>query len=401
MPVWSTIIIIFLFALLFALQVWWRGEFRRVTETTAGEIKNLKHRLAAEALEHRAQQSAIFNSMVEGLLLLDERGRVQLANRAFKKLFEATDVVLGKTVLEVLRLHELAEMVESLGPNQPWLDRELKFPGPAERWLQVSAAIVLNGSGERQGTILVLHDLTRLKQLERTREEFVGNVSHELRTPLSLIKGYTETLLDGAKDDPEVATKFLQTIDRNARRLDLLIQDLLTISALESGRVALNCQSLNIRSVVERCLGDLKIQAAARKVTLTNHLPDLMAHADETRAEQILSNLLENAVKYGREGGTVIVGGQETDGGKLEIFVQDDGPGIPAAALERVFERFYRADKARSREQGGTGLGLSIVKHIVQAHGGKVWVESEVGRGTKFIFTLPAELETGGEKTGK
>ena len=390
MPVWSAIIILFLLALLVAMHIWWQGKFRRTAESASGEIENLKRRLADEAGERQAQQSAIFNSMVEGLLLLDERGRVQLANRAFKKLFEATDVVLGKTVLEVLRLHELAEMVESLGPNQPWQDRELKFPGPPDRWLQVSAAIVLTGSGERQGTILVFHDLTRLKQLERTREDFVANVSHELRTPLSLIKGYAETLLDGAKDNPEVATKFLQTIDRNARRLDLLIQDLLTISALESGRVALNFQPVKLRSVVERSLADLKTQAAARKVTLTNNLPDLTAQADETRTEQVLGNLLENAVKYGREGGTVIVGGRETDDGKLEVFVQDDGPGIPAEAQERVFERFYRVDKARSREQGGTGLGLAIVKHIVQSHGGKVWAESEPGRGAKFFFTLPA-----------
>ncbi len=390
MPVWSTILLLLLLALLVAMQVWWQGKFRRAAASASGEIKNLQRRLADEAGERQAQQSAIFNSMVEGLLLLDERGRVQLANRAFKKLFEATDVVLGKTVLEVLRLHELAEMVESLGPNQLWQDRELKFPGAVERWLQVSAAIVLGGSGERQGTILVFHDLTRLKQLERTREDFVANVSHELRTPLSLIKGYAETLLDGAKDNPEVATKFLQTIDRNARRLDLLIQDLLTISALESGRVALNFQPVKLRPVVERSLADLKTQAAARKVTLTNDLPDLTAQADETRTEQVLSNLLENAVKYGREGGAVIVGGRETDDGKLEMFVQDDGPGIPAAALERVFERFYRVDKARSREQGGTGLGLAIVKHIVQSHGGKVWAESEPGHGAKFFFTLPA-----------
>jgi len=292
-------------------------------------------------------------------------------------------------VLEAVRVHEVAEIVERTGQQGRVVDHEIKLAGESERWLQVNAAAITSVERRRLGTVLVFHDLTRMKRLERTREEFVGNVSHELRTPLSLIKGYAETLLDGAKDSPEVATKFLQTIDRNARRLDLLIQDLLTISALESGRIAMNPQPVSLRVVLERSLDDLKAQAAARRVRLVNELPELLAQADETRVEQVLGNLLENAVKYGREGGTVIAGGRDAGGGKLEIFVRDDGPGIPAEAQERVFERFYRVDKARSREQGGTGLGLSIVKHIVQAHGGNVWVQSEPGKGASFFFTLP------------
>jgi two-component system phosphate regulon sensor histidine kinase PhoR len=231
--------------------------------------------------------------------------------------------------------------------------------------------------------------LTRLKQLERTREEFVANVSHELRTPLSLIKGYAETLLDGARNDPVVTERFLKIIERNASRLDLLIQDLLAISALESGRITLNLQPLPLRPLAEKVLADLKARTDAKGVKLINDLPELTVTADANRLEQVLANLVDNAIKYGRADGTVIVGGQKADADKIEIYVQDDGPGIPPESLDRVFERFYRVDKARSREQGGTGLGLSIVKHIVQSHGGKVWVKSELGKGATFFFTLP------------
>ncbi|HXS67598.1 MAG TPA: ATP-binding protein, partial [Candidatus Polarisedimenticolia bacterium] len=237
------------------------------------------------------------------------------------------------------------------------------------------------------------HDLTRLKQLERTREEFVANVSHELRTPLSLIKGYTETLLDGAKDNPEVETKFLQTIQRNSERLQFLIEDLLTISELESGRLKMNLQSVRLRSLVDRVLEDFKTQAESRHVELKNEMPDLTARADSDRLQQVLGNLIGNAIKYGRSDGHVGVSGRLANANLVELCVHDDGPGIPPESIERVFERFYRVDKARSREQGGTGLGLSIVKHIVQSHGGKVWVKSEPGKGAAFYFTLPAKHE--------
>ena len=256
--------------------------------------------------------------------------------------------------------------------------------------MQVNAAVISNSAGEREGTILVFHDLTRLKQLEHTREEFVANVSHELRTPLSLIKGYVETLLDGARNNPEVAERFLKIIERNTQRLDLLIQDLLTISALESERIKLNLQPVELRPLVEKIFTDLKPPADNKNIELVNRLSELAATADVNRLEQVLANLVDNAIKYGRAQGKVIVGGKKLDDGKLEMFVQDDGPGIPAESLDRVFERFYRVDKARSRDQGGTGLGLSIVKHIVQAHGGEVWVKSELGKGATFFFTLPA-----------
>jgi two-component system phosphate regulon sensor histidine kinase PhoR len=332
----------------------------------------------------------LFDSKIEGLLLLDEDGKIQLANRAFAELFGITTDIRGKTILEVLRQHEFTGLLEKVTAEKQVLDYELKLSGLNERWVQVNAAAISNGGSSKHGTILVFHDLTRLKQLERTREEFVANVSHELRTPLSLIKGYVETLIDGAKDNPEVASKFLQTIHRNSERLQFLIEDLLTISELESGRLKMNLQRVHLQPLAEKVLEDFKAQAADRHVTLTNELPNLTAQADADRLQQVLGNLIGNAIKYGRSEGHVNLSGNLADGGMIELCVRDDGPGIPAEALDRVFERFYRVDKARSREQGGTGLGLSIVKHIVQGHGGKVWAKSEPGKNAAFFFTLPA-----------
>jgi two-component system phosphate regulon sensor histidine kinase PhoR len=329
--------------------------------------------------------------MVEGLLLLDEKGRIQLANRAFTTLFGVNTDIRSRTIMEALRLHELADVVDFLETQKRVLGYELRLAGPNERWLQVNGAAIFSSAGQRYGTILIFHDLTRLKQLERARKEFVANVSHELRTPLSLIKGYVETLLDGAHTNPEVANKFLQTIDRNAERLKLLIEDLLTISELESGRVKLNQHAVPLDAVVKKVLEDFKSRAGAKNVNLVQETAGLRVRADSDRLEQVLGNLVDNAIKYGRPEGKVLVGARAVDGGHVEVFVKDDGPGIPAESLSRVFERFYRVDKARSREQGGTGLGLSIVKHIVQSHGGRVWAKSELGHGATFYFTLPQD----------
>jgi two-component system phosphate regulon sensor histidine kinase PhoR len=394
--VWLTLTILaLLFVALLVVHLRLRGQLQQEQARAAKEIGEIKVRQQAQALKIQTQQEALFNSMIEGLLLLDEDKRIQLANRAFSELFGIAADVRGKTVLEVVRQHELAELVEKVAAQKQVLGYEIKLGGLSERVLQINAAGVFDNDGKKQGTILVFHDLTRLKQLERTREEFVANVSHELRTPLSLIKGYVETLLDGAKDNPEVATKFLQTIQRNAERLQFLIEDLLTISELESGRLKMNLQSVRLHSLVDRVLEDFKTQASSRRIELKNAVPELTASADSDRLQQVLGNLIGNAIKYGREGGHVNVSGEQLDGAAIELCVQDDGPGIPAESLERVFERFYRIDKARSREQGGTGLGLSIVKHIVQSHGGKVWAKSEPGAGAAFYFTLPLKAEAG------
>ena len=381
---------IILLASLTGLHLWWRAKFKAQREQRAAEIDAAQRQQRQTSLDAKAQQQVLFNSMLEGLLLLDRNRKIYLVNRAFKNLFGLKTELRGKTIVEALRLHELDELILRVEAEQQVLDYEIKLPDLNERWLQVNAAVITNAAGERDGTILVFRDLTRLKQLERTREEFVANVSHELRTPLSLIKGYVETLLDGARDNPEVAERFLKIIDRNAQRLDLLIQDLLTISALESGRIKLDVQPVNLGALVGKVFTDLHSKADNKNVELVNELPELTVNADANRLDQVFANLVDNAIKYGRANGSVRVGSKMLDDGTLEVFVRDDGPGIPAESLDRVFERFYRVDKARSRDQGGTGLGLSIVKHIVQAHRGEVRVESGPGKGATFFFTLPA-----------
>ncbi len=389
---WWPILTFLSLAALGSLHLWWRARFLQARQTGQAEIEQLKRRQEQYARQTQIQQEALFNSMAEGLLLLDQSGRIQLANRACLELFEISADIRSRTILEALRVHELAELVETLGKQRQIVGTELKLLRPNERFLQVNGAAIFNGAGERYGTILVFHDLTRLKELERTRQEFVANVSHELRTPLSLIKGYVETLLDGAKDNPDVAAKFLQTIDRNAERLKLLIEDLLTISELESGRLQLNLQEVGLSSIIEKVLADFRTRAAEKEIKLLSQVPDLRVRADADRLEQVMSNLIDNALKYGRQKGTATITASALENGEVEVCVQDDGPGIPPEALERIFERFYRVDKARSREQGGTGLGLSIVKHIVQSHGGRVWATSQVGFGTAFYFTLPRDL---------
>lgn len=351
--------------------------------------------------EEETKQQAVFNSMAEGLVILDETGRVQFVNPALNQLFEPPGDIRGRTLLEAFRSHELQMLADRVLAEGQVTGCEIRVPGQANRILQVNAATFRDPNRALAGTILVFHDLSRIKQLESVRKDFVANVSHELRTPLSLIKGYVETLLDGAKDDPAVATRFLQTIEKHADRLTFLIEDLLTISQIESGQVAFNLQPLDLRDQAEQVRTDLSAKIAERQVSVLNEVPDGLAiQADGDRLQQVLFNLVDNAIKYGKAGGIVRLGGRRLPNGRIEGWVSDDGPGIPSDSQERVFERFYRIDRARSREQGGTGLGLSIVKHIIQSHGGEVSVKSEPGKGATFLYTLPpAATESGAVST--
>jgi two-component system phosphate regulon sensor histidine kinase PhoR len=373
------------------LLLWWRYTQAAVQlQKQQRVLENLRGQHEQLTLQKQAEQQALFNSMAEGVLVLDANGRIQLVNQSLQSLFRLSKDVRGQTIMEAFRLQELTEVMRRLAEDRVVSGFEMELPGMDERWLQVNAALVLDREGAQHGAILVFHDLTRLKQLENTRQEFVANVSHELRTPLSLIKGFVETLRGGAKNDPELLARFLETIEKHTDRLTFLIEDLLTISRLESGGTVMNFQRVDLREATENAVDDLQSRATEKGVKLENLVPEgLFARADAERLHQVLCNLIENAIKYGRPEGRVAVGAREGAENKVEAWVQDDGPGIPPESRERVFERFYRVDRARSRETGGTGLGLSIVKHIVQAHSGEVWVKSELGQGAAFFFTLP------------
>jgi two-component system phosphate regulon sensor histidine kinase PhoR len=376
-----------------AAVFWWVERRRHLVAAAqhARKIAALESAHAAAQEEQHERLETLLDSMIEGLLVLDAAGRITLSNRAAESLFGFSRLMIGGTLLEAVRNHEVAALAARLTTERVILDHELRLEGPSPRILQINGAALNDSAGRRTGAVLVFHDLTRVRELEGARQEFVANVSHELRTPLSLIKSAAETLLDGAKTDPVALDRLLAIIDRHADRLTLLIDDLLMLARLDSGRLALNLQPCPVRTAAQETLDDLAPRAQVRAMRLENTVPaGLLVLADPDRLSQVLSNLIDNGIKYGRACGIVSVAARPLGNGRVEVCVRDDGPGIPPEARARVFERFYRVDKARSREQGGTGLGLAIVKHVVLAHGGEVRVESELGQGAAFYFTLPA-----------
>ncbi len=377
-------------ALAVGVHLWWQHRFivRELAHQKEINAMREKQRSSTEALQ--AQQTALFNSMTEGLLVLDERDTIQMSNRAVQEFFNAANGLTGKTVLEAFRLHSLAEIVERLKTERQVLDYEVEVPGLKSRWLQINASSIVDDGNQRLGAVLVFHDVSRLKTLENTRRDFVANVSHELRTPLSMIKGFAETLLGGAMNDPAVSTRFAQMIEKHADRLAHLIDDLLTISHLEGERITLAIRPIHLKQIVDAVFEDLRSRAESQCVTMTSDIvEEMMVNGDADRLKQVFWNLIENAIKYGRKNGRVTVSAAQRNSEAVEISIADDGCGIPADALPRIFERFYRVDKARSRETGGTGLGLAIVKHIIQSHDGKIRAESVLDQGTTFFVELP------------
>ena len=352
-----------------------------------------------ELSEDRAQLLAVLTSMVEGVMVLDSRGHVLQINPALERMFGITRLeARGRPCAELFRHQQLNDLVTAVLRSRTHQQDEIVLP-LSGRCLQIEAS---PAGGERENeasAVLVLHDMTELRRLEKIRKDFVANVSHELRTPLTSIKGYVEALLDGAKDDPAASVKFLEIILKQSDRLNLIIEDLLELSKIESGGISLKEEPLELRSVIDRTLSIITPIAKKNHHRLVTAVdPSLPPVAgDEGRLVQVLTNLLDNAVKYTPAGGTITVGAKlapllgnaEPPVGTIELSVADTGIGIPEEDRPRVFERFYRVDKARSRELGGTGLGLAIVKHIVEGHGGQVWVEANHPQGSRFVVRLP------------
>jgi len=354
----------------------------------SGQLEARLRELAAE----KAELQATLANMVEGVLVVDAGSRMRLANAALRRLFRLTNEALGKTVLEAFRSAALQDLITQALAQGQANAREMSFFGLEEQVFDVAVGCLREGAG----AVVVFHDITRIKQLENVRKEFVANVSHELRTPLSVIKGYVETLLDEQPPDAVTSKQFLQTVERHSRRLEALIADLLSISELESQQARLSLAPVSLAEAARAAMEDLATRARDKQINVILDIPTetLPVRSDAQRLHQVFVNLLDNAIKYTPTGSKVLIFAT-VKGGEVEVCVEDNGPGIAPEHLPRIFERFYRVDKARSRELGGTGLGLAIVKHIVQAHGGRVWAESDPGKGSRFYFTLSAVSGTG------
>jgi two-component system phosphate regulon sensor histidine kinase PhoR len=338
--------------------------------------------------ERASGQKAILSAMQDGLLVVDRNRRVALVNPAFCDLFKIGEDSLGAPLLESVRDPAVEQIVgETFRQRQP-SQGELII---GRREFQMASVPMGNDNGEMTGAVILFHDITELKRADEIRRDFVANVSHELRTPLSILRGYIETMLDDPKMPRAECARILEVMEQHSKRLGLLANDLLTLAQLESGSSSLQLNEIDLNQFFAGLIRDWKKKFVAKNLEAIVESPVEfpIIRADETRLREVFDNLLDNAVKYSSNRGKVrLQAAQRAD--EIVLSVSDDGIGIGQEDLPRIFERFYRADKARSRELGGTGLGLSIVKHIAQLHGGRVQAESELGRGTTIRVLLPA-----------
>jgi two-component system phosphate regulon sensor histidine kinase PhoR len=361
------------------------GALARSLQRTAPRIRELVESLQLE----NARREAILASMVEGVLAVDKDLRVTFCNDSFARTVGARlPVVPGMPLPELLRDPGLREIMTTVLETGQRIERRLTLPAAEGHSFEVLAG-PLAGAATR-GALAILHDVTRLERLERVRKDFVANVSHELRTPLAAISGYAETLLHGALEDQENNRRFVQIILAQTTRLTNIASDLLALSELESSGASDQPQPVSVRAALESAVRTVESNARVRGVRLIcGQLEDLTVTGQQLRLEQVFVNLLDNAVKFNRPNGEVQVEMRHKND-KVSIMIADTGIGIPSEDLPRIFERFYRVDKARSRAMGGTGLGLSIVKHAIEQMGGTIKVDSRLGEGTEFSIEIPA-----------
>jgi two-component system, OmpR family, phosphate regulon sensor histidine kinase PhoR len=362
-------------------------------ETIFAQRQELERQIAGR----ESGTQTILGAMQDGLLVVDARSRIMLMNRPFEKLFELRDPAVGVPLIEAVRHATLDELIVETLRTGEVMRSELSVADSrthSERHIEVSAVPIKKADDEMSGAVVLFHDITELKQLDQIRREFVANVSHELRTPLSILRGYIEVLLDEPETPSEELARILSIMERHSKRLQRLVDDLLSLAQLESSQAKLELSVVRMDELLNNLIRDWKEKLAAKNLKVIVDLPSeaLTLRADGTRMEEVLHNLLDNATKFSRENGEIHLRATRR-GSDMVLSVADDGLGIGKEHLPRIFERFYRADKARSRELGGTGLGLAIVKHIVQLHGGRVEAESELGHGTTIRVVLPGNDE--------